>query len=512
MLFTRKARYVAVFFVGLLVLLGLLFLTWDAAQDGERRNNDPIDQVRQEVKREPLALGSIKVPTAAKVVRVVHALPAGERPAEPPSFTEERHEARDGFVEVKLTNEPLWIIEGPLPNNEQLSHDKSPFGFHPASVHDDDYRNARQIGVVWDRGGLYLQWVLSQPDPKGPISWAMFDRYFEHLPSGFCTLKNITVAHDGMVKHPGRRPMKRAPWLRPVDVTRHLEGTTYRPKDTEGYLAWVRAAVERYDGDGVDDMPGLRTPAKHWQVDNEPPRRREGFPALQRMTYQAIKQADPEAKVLVGGLRLPIPKLMKLYEQEDLNILRELNGTSIDIYDVHWYGYAGDYVELGPALARLRKDLRRLGFGEIPIWFTEMGTHSGSPAADGRHHPSQTERAQAAEMVRRYVSLLGHGVEKVFWAWGMREGFSDPRDNDYFDTTGFIYDGLGPDDRGRGVKKSAYWGYQKMTTLLRYWNGSRPEKLQVEEGVTAFRFPFGNGRGIVAIWLNERHAILGQEN
>ena len=36
--------------------------------------------------------------------------------------------------------------------------------------------------------------------------------------------------------------------------------------------------VERYDGDGVDDMPGLEIPVKHWEIDNEPSQGRTHAP------------------------------------------------------------------------------------------------------------------------------------------------------------------------------------------------------------------------------------------
>jgi hypothetical protein len=104
-------------------------------------------------------------------------------------------------------------------------------------------------------------------------------------------------------------------------------------------------------------------------------------------------------------------------------------------------------------------------------------------------------------MVKRYSVALGEGVGKIFWAWGMREGFMDVEDNDFFDNTGFVYDGIGPDDPGKGVKKVIYWTYKNMTQLLQYWDGSLPERIKSEEGVWAYRFRFkGEARGIIIAW------------
>lgn len=42
------------------------------------------------------------------------------------------------------------------------------------------------------------------------------------------------------------------------------------PYDWKEYLGWVAMVVERYDGNGAGDMPGLITPITHWEVFNEP--------------------------------------------------------------------------------------------------------------------------------------------------------------------------------------------------------------------------------------------------
>ena len=124
-------------------------------------------------------------------------------------------------------------------------------------------------------------------------------------------------------------------------------------------MTWVRDTVERYDGDGIDDMQGLRTPAKHWQIDNEPPRLREGYSDLVLITSKAIKEADPEAKVLIGGLQLPCGETRKIknYHRSQAPLLRELNGKAIDIVDFHWFGAIGEWKSLPGAMKIVKKDL-----------------------------------------------------------------------------------------------------------------------------------------------------------
>jgi hypothetical protein len=309
-----------------------------------------------------------------------------------------------------------------------------------------------------------------------------------------------------MIEVSGRPPMSTVK-RRKTDVSQHVEGTTYRPKDVDKYQRWVRAVVERYDGDGIDDMPGLTAPIKHWQVDNEPPRRREGYADLVLITSQAVKQADPTAKILIGGLEIPFDDYrQRIYEQEQLPLLQELRGDGIDILDLHWFGHLDEWRGLPKAIERVHRDLRKCGFDDTAIWFTEMGTYSGSPQ-HRRGHPlaSQSERQQAVEMVKRYVVALGEGVERLFWAWGMVEGFVNIHDNDFFDNTGFVYDGIGAGDPGPRTKKIVYWTYQKMTGLLQHWDGNPPERLDLGDAVVGYRFHLDvePDRAVLVLWQRQ---------
>ncbi|MBU1105746.1 MAG: hypothetical protein KKB51_03675 [Candidatus Riflebacteria bacterium] len=457
------------------------------------------------------------IKTNASKVKILNAMPIGQSGAKiagTPDFGEDIRNSENGKIVLKLTDEPTWIIEGNLPKEKCLSADDSPFGFHPASIKSgqfrqiNDYSCAEDIGVTWDRDGLYLAWVLVQPVLNEDCNWNMFDSYFKNLPRNFKPLKNITVAHDGMVKVAGRREMPGKSKRREVDVSQHLDGTSYRPKDAEAYSKWVKAAVERYDGDGTDDMPGLQIAAKHWQVDNEPPRLREGYTDLVLITSKAIKEADPEAKVLIGGLQLPCgqERMISNYHRTQAPLIKELNGKGIDIVDYHWFGQKGEWKMLPEAMRTVLNDLKKYGFPDISIWFTEMGTYSGLPAAmQNGDLPFQSEREQAAEMVKRYVVALSERVEKIFWAWGMKEGFINENDNDFFDNTGFIYDGNGPNDPGEGTKKLIYFTHRNMSSLLQYWDGKAPKKLETEKNVFAYRFNFKNAAdsGIIVAWVDE---------
>lgn len=75
------------------------------------------------------------------------------------------------------------------------------------------------------------------------------------------------------------------------------------------YRSWISALVERYDGDGASDMPGLRSPVRHFQVGNEYANPTfwsgtlDDYEALLRETEGAARSADPEARIISNGIR-----------------------------------------------------------------------------------------------------------------------------------------------------------------------------------------------------------------
>ena len=94
--------------------------------------------------------------------------------------------------------------------------------------------------------------------------------------------------------------------------TEYLPHYRCNPHDWPAYTAWVTALIERYDGDGLNDMPDLAYPIKYWEVMNEPEltgsetldfykQDEDAYYQLLKKTYQAIQAADPEAKTVIAG-------------------------------------------------------------------------------------------------------------------------------------------------------------------------------------------------------------------
>jgi hypothetical protein len=308
------------------------------------------------------------------------------------------------------------------------------------------------------------------------------------------------------------------------------EFTNSQEKDT--YFQFVKGVVERYDGDndigciqdspdcynqGDNDYPNQelierfeKNPIRYWQVCNQLFDICEGrecmdtyaqkFAEVQKITYQAVKEADSKAYVLIAG-----DSANDLYSE----VFQHLNGNYIDIIDLHRFGTEDEY-DPKEDFDYLKGTLEDSGFdlSKIKFWITETGTYSGHPVNDKREFFYQSEKQQARGLLKRYVSALSYGIKKVFWAWNIMEGFGC--DCCIFDYTGLIYDGNqernadncdanDPYDKGKGVKKLSYYTYKKMVDILEGSDWNNIETIQESGGIYIYRFK-KDGKNIYVAW------------
>lgn len=196
----------------------------------------------------------------------------------------------------------------------------------------------------------------------------------------------------------------------------------YVPQDLEAYTRWVTDVVERFDGDGQGDAPGLVRPVRYWEVDNEPdlhnrvpPKnaRREVDPSTFETpaeyarvlveTARAIRAADPGALVLNGGIYGTGVQAGRRYLER---VLAEPGAAqAVDVLSVHAYFDQEDASGFLTAL-----DNAQALAGGRPIFVTE----TGAPAARSER-PWVNETWQARMVVRVYGEALSRGVERVYW-------------------------------------------------------------------------------------------------
>ncbi len=133
-------------------------------------------------------------------------------------------------------------------------------------------------------------WGDMQSGPKSAIEFQRLDDYVrEYQRAGFgelviCLRANAKWASRGSGL-----------------LTAALDNPNPKPEHYEAYERWIQSVVERYDGDGRDDMPGLRWPVRYLEIGSEYSSF-EGGPVTQYLetlghAYRAAHRASPDVLV-----------------------------------------------------------------------------------------------------------------------------------------------------------------------------------------------------------------------
>jgi len=175
-----------------------------------------------------------------------------------------------------------------------------------------------------------------------------------------------------------------------------------KPEYEDDYAAYVSAMVERYDADGVDDMPGLRTAVTLFGFEPEYstfwPGDAESYVHLLQLAYPAVKAANPQAQVMAAGLlmtdvfsgspdaaevrlRLADPD-RRVFDKTPADISLLLDHPEVfDIVDFHALGH---YTEIPATVDWLRSEMAARGYSK-PIWIGDSwggaGLNGWGPAA-----------------------------------------------------------------------------------------------------------------------------------
>ena len=190
-------------------------------------------------------------------------------------------------------------------------------------------------------------------------------------------------------------------------------------RQRQAWAEWLGIAVQRYGPTGsfwrdeyAEAHPGAAPlPIRRWQVWNEPsdgtfwhPRpNADEYARLVELTARAIRNVDPGAEIVLAGLfatphegRGGIdlrPYLRNLFAGRDL-------GAHFDSLALHPYG---------PTLRRskrqvrmARKEYKRAGLLDRPLWITELGWASG-----GDHEQLSKTPAQQAKLLKRAYRVYG---------------------------------------------------------------------------------------------------------
>lgn len=204
------------------------------------------------------------------------------------------------------------------------------------------------------------------------------------------------------------------------------------PQNPQDYGDFVRATVERYDGDGIDDAPASPRVA-YWEIWNEPnhpgtwPGSPAEYAALLKAGYAGVKAADPTAQVLVGSVYVFDGQSGGAPAYDGLVFLSSVLSAdpsawnAFDILGIHPHmpDVAPDQpglMENVTMLARMQHalDWVQAHGGGKPVWVTEVGW-STCTAGQGDCTPalSKTEVQQADYLLRTMAMGRAKGLPHV---------------------------------------------------------------------------------------------------
>ncbi|RRR68787.1 MAG: hypothetical protein EI684_17070, partial [Candidatus Viridilinea halotolerans] len=182
-------------------------------------------------------------------------------------------------------------------------------------------------------------------------------------------------------------------------------GSTFFPPNPEAFASFAGAVVNRYK-DRIRYWEIWNEPdnALYWQPQPDP----VAYTNLLRAASQAIRAADPNARILVAGIVSPEPATTWF-----ATIAEHGGWNAFDIVSIHPYTdpMGPEEGQIGSAGVGLVKALvDRLG--TKPIWATEFGWATGP---GGRGGVAFSDEDQANFLVRGSVLLRAAGVERVLW-------------------------------------------------------------------------------------------------
>jgi len=253
------------------------------------------------------------------------------------------------------------------------------------------------------------------------------------------------------------------------------KGADYLPKPEyqDDFRHYVRGLVERYDGDGKDDMPGLLFPVFHYQVGNEYYNELfwsgtvEEYGQLLREFARAARAASPRVRIILSGIGFKdvygfygldmstrteayvrhlapkVPEGMQGFVERSYRFSKATVRfhDAYDILDARWPNYG--------IVANSKRLLQEAGCPGKEVWSAEI--YSGFPLMEplvlpnwtlqawptpsrskeyirilkNRRHPKFDEvnawyrGLQAAQVVKQCMVALDAGSQKLMMGWAV---------------------------------------------------------------------------------------------
>lgn len=272
-------------------------------------------------------------------------------------------------------------------------------------TYEEEWKYLNELGVGAIR--VLLQWQFIKLRP-GEYDWSDVDRLLKAARA-----KQIEVLFCIRTHFQQGRPKR---WSKRGRIEINPP-----PMDTKEWVRFVEILANRYRGQGINyELEDEVNETGSWKGTLEE------YIDLLKAGYDAIKRADPNAKVLPSAMGCGIMRNLplgsgsqKTWKWHDAWLKPILSTKKFDVVSVHDYYFPSEIVANGLTfrsyLEHTRDMMNQSGTGSLPIWITETGFVSLSAEAGGRTDKGSPEK-QAKWLTEAYQQAFGLGVERVYWS------------------------------------------------------------------------------------------------
>ena len=221
------------------------------------------------------------------------------------------------------------------------------------------------------------QWVRPHPGPfiwnkiekeKGNFSWSETDKYVNYAQLHNQNIIATIWPHANWEQKSCKRKKSRSPFGK--NFTKYLS----KPCSMDEYKNFVTKLVDRYDGDGVNDMPGLVKPIRYWEIMNEPEFKmffkgsEDDFVEIFNFSSKTIKEKQKNAVIIMAGAAGMFPENKK-YWKSALPRIKD----NFDIANIHHISGPEGQCDREFWVDEFSSLLKSINIDK-PIWVTEAMT------------------------------------------------------------------------------------------------------------------------------------------
>lgn len=350
------------------------------------------------------------------------AAPEIETPIEEPPSEAETPKAP--ATEEAKTKEELPAIGVPKPVSTPSSIESHCIGFLTGSEEEAETVKLAGGSMTRPHPGPFV-WDFLEPE-KGVFDFTVTDKWVKKAQeNNIAILATVFpfASWDQSKCHAAECEVAEIDTFYPRQKEGRSEGlpkSRCKPCSMDDYRAFLAKLVERYDGNGKDDMEGLQIPIKYWEISNEPEMKEEiltffkgtaeNYADILTQSYAEIKETCPGCKVLhagaAGNSDFTISFWGKVFDAT----------KDFDIANTHFVKY-GDKETLNVKAFKALLDSKGIS---KPIWATEA------------------EYENSADIASSFEGALEAGASRVFFT-RLEIGKQGPPTHGVFDKA---YEGL----------------------------------------------------------------------